>query len=84
MSLSCGEPDAACTPFPTSSACSGAGRVGGGEGVEDGEDWGVCGGVMGVDPDSDGEVVSDSKSLESHWSNLNTSYSVMSKSCPVP
>lgn len=58
--------------------------MGGGEGVEGGEDWGVSGGVMGVRSDSDGEVVWDSDPLESNWSNLNTSYSVMSKSCPVP
>lgn len=58
--------------------------MGGGEGVEGREDWGVSESIMGEDPDSDGEVVSDSKPLESHWSNLNTSYSVMSKSCPVP
>lgn len=83
-SLSCGELDAACTPFPTSSGCSGAGGVGGGEGVEDGEDWGVSESVMGEEPDSDTEVVSDSNPLESRWSNLNTSYSVISKSSPAP
>lgn len=82
ISLSCGEPDAACTPFPTSSGCSGAGGVGDGEGVEGGEDWGVSEGVRGVDSDSEGEMLWDRDPLESHWSN--TSYSVMSKSCPVP
>lgn len=85
LSLSCGELDAACTPFPTSSGCSGAGGVGGGEGVGGWEDWDVSEeGVMCVDSDSEGEMVWYSNPLESHWSNPNTSYSVMSKSCPAP
>lgn len=83
-SLSCGELDAVCTPFPTSSGCSAGGGVGGGEGVEDGEDWGVSESVMGEESDSDTEVVSDSDPLEFRWSNLNTSYSVISKSSPAP
>lgn len=63
ISLSCGELDATCTPFPASSGCSGTGGVGGGEGVEGGEgvgggegveggdDLGVIEGVMGADSD---------------------------------
>lgn len=35
-----------------------------------------------MDPDS--EVDRDGRLLTSDWSNLNTSKSVMSKSCPVP
>lgn len=73
ISLSCGELNTVCTPFPTSSSCSGAGGVGGGEGVEGGEDWGVEEEVMGVDSDSGGGMVCDCNSLESHSSNPNTS-----------
>lgn len=85
ISLSCGELEVAWTSFPTSSGCSGTGGVGGGEGVEGGEggeDLGVSEGVMGEDSDSEGEMVWDCNPLEVHWSN--TSYSVMSKSCPAP
>lgn len=53
-------------------------------GGEGGVDWDVSEGVMGVDSDSEGEMVWDGDSLESHWSSPNTSYSVMSKSCPAP
>lgn len=55
-------------------------------GEEGGEDWGVSESIMGdaSDSDSEGEMDSDSDPLESHWSNPNTSYSVMSKSCPAP
>lgn len=84
ISLSSGELKTDCAPFPTSPGCSGAGGAGGGEGVEGREDWGVTEGVMGVDSDSEGDIVCDSKFLESHSSNPNTSYSAMSKSCPVP
>ena len=52
------------------------------EGGEGGEDWGVREGVMSVDSDSEGEMVWDSDSLDSHWPNPNISYSVMSKSVP--
>ncbi|KAF3844862.1 hypothetical protein F7725_008025 [Dissostichus mawsoni] len=78
--LSCGELDATGSPFPTSSVSSGAGE-GGGEGVEGGEDWGVREGVMRVDLDSEGEMVWDSDSLDSHWPNPNISYSVICPTC---
>lgn len=52
--------------------------------MEDGEDWGVSESIMGEESDSDTEVVSDSDPLESRWSNLNTSNSVISKSSPAP
>lgn len=84
VSLSCGELDAACASFLTSSGCSRATGVGGREGAEGGVDWGVIVGVMAVGSDSEVEAVWDRNSLESHWSNPNTSNSVMSKSCPVP
>lgn len=82
ISLSWGEPDAACASIPTSSGCSRAEGLGGGVGVDGREGWGVREGVTGADPDS--EVDWDGGLLTSDWSNLNTSKSAMSKSCPAP
>lgn len=56
----------------------------GGEGAEGGEDGGVSERVTGEEEsDSDAEAVSDGDPLESRWSNLNTSYSVISTSSPA-
>lgn len=82
ISLSCGEFEVVCASCPTSSGCSGAEGLGGGVGVDGGEDSRDSEGVTGMDPDS--EVVWDGKLLTSDWSNLNTSKSAMSQSCPVP
>lgn len=75
--LSRGELHVPRASFPTSSGCPG-----GGAGLDGGGGSGVSEGVTGVDPDS--EVERDDWLLTSDWSNLNTSKSVMSKSCPVP
>lgn len=56
----------------------------GGERVDDGEDGGVSDGLTGEESGSDTEKASDGDPLESRWSNLNTSYSVISKSSPAP
>lgn len=58
--------------------------MGGAEGVGDGEDSGVSDEVMVEESGSDEEVASEGDPLGSRWSNLNTSYSAISKSSPVP
>lgn len=74
VSLSCGELDATWGFLPASSGCSRAGGVG----VAVVEDGGVSEGGRAVDS------VFNCSCLGSHWSNPNTSYSAMSKSCSVP
>lgn len=56
----------------------------GGEGVDDGEGRGVSDRVSGEESGEDAGVASDGDPSESRWSNLNTSYSVISKSSPAP
>ena len=41
--------------------------MGGGEGVEDWEDWGLSEAVTGAEPDSDSGAVWDGPLSESHW-----------------